>query len=116
MSLKKNVEALNSMILNGQILEAFDKYYSESVVMQENNEAPRVGKDINRQHEIDFLNNVAEFHGAEVLNLAVGDDATMVEWFMDVTFKEGGRTELRQVAVQTWDKDKIIKEKFYYGT
>ncbi|MEQ9287992.1 MAG: nuclear transport factor 2 family protein [Cyclobacteriaceae bacterium] len=116
MSIKKNVEALNSMILNGQILEAFDKYYAENVEMQENNEPPRVGKAINRQHEIDFLNNVAEFHGAEVLNVAVGDQSTMVEWFMDVTFKEGGRTELRQVSVQTWDNDQITKEKFYYGT
>ncbi|MFZ9387921.1 MAG: hypothetical protein ACO25B_08570 [Chitinophagaceae bacterium] len=46
--LKSNVEQLNQMILEGKILEAFDKFYSDDVVMQDNNYPQREGKSANR--------------------------------------------------------------------
>jgi hypothetical protein len=115
MSLKEQVEDLNSMILKGQILEAFEKYYADNVVMQENDQPPTVGKDANREREKQFLANLTEFRGAEVKAVAVGDDVTMVEWFFDYTHKEWGKKTYHQVAVQKWKDGKIIHEKFYYG-
>jgi hypothetical protein len=32
-SIKENVEELNQMILEGNILEAFEKFYAEDIVM-----------------------------------------------------------------------------------
>ena len=55
MSLKENVNGLLGLIGEGKMLDAFEKYYAEDVVMQENNEAPRVGKDTNRKFEQEFL-------------------------------------------------------------
>ncbi|HWP92166.1 MAG TPA: SnoaL-like domain-containing protein [Thermodesulfobacteriota bacterium] len=115
MSLREQVEDLNSMILKGQILEAFEKYYADNVVMQENDQPPTVGKDANREREKQFLANLTEFRGAEVKAVAVGDDVTMVEWFFDYTHKEWGKKTYHQVAVQKWKDGKIIHEKFYYG-
>ncbi len=45
---------LNQMILNGQALEAFEKYYADDLIMQENNQPPRVGKTANRDFEKQF--------------------------------------------------------------
>lgn len=36
---------LNELIVSGQALEAFDRFYDDDVVMQENQQEPRVGKD-----------------------------------------------------------------------
>ena len=36
MNLKEKIEDLNKMILSGQNMEAFEKYYHNDVVMQEN--------------------------------------------------------------------------------
>jgi hypothetical protein len=116
MSLKEQVENLNSMILKGQILEAFEKYYADNVAMQENDQSPTVGKDANREREKQFLANVTEFRGAEVKAVAVGDSVTMVEWFFDYTHKEWGQKTYHQVAVQRWKDGKIVHEKFYYGS
>ena len=115
MSLKTLVEDLNSMILKGQILEAFEKYYAEDIVMQENEQLPTVGKDVNREREKQFLANLVEFRGAEVKAVAVGDNVTMVEWFYDYTHKEWGKIFHHQVAVQRWKDGKIVHERFYYG-
>ncbi len=106
---------LNQMVLNGQAMEAFERFYAEDVVMQENSAEPVVGKAANRQREIDFFSSLEEFHGAGVLGSAVTGDRSYSEWWMDVTFKGGGRVKLEQVAARTWKDGQVIEERFYYN-
>ena len=47
-NLLEKINDLNNMILQGKALEAFDKYYHEGVIMQENDNPPRKGKAVNR--------------------------------------------------------------------
>lgn len=105
---------LDDMVLSGKALEAFDELYAEDVVMQENSDAPFVGKALNRQREIDFFSSVAEFHGAQVLSSATDGDVSFSEWEMDLTFKNGYRAKLSQVAVRRWKNGQIAHERFYY--
>jgi ketosteroid isomerase-like protein len=107
-------KALNEAVLSGKALEAFEQYYAEDVVMQENSDEPRVGKDANRKAEIEFFSSLAEFHEGKLLSSAVNGDVTFGEWFMDVTFKNGPRVKLSQVAVRRWKNGKIAHERFYY--
>lgn len=116
MRLRELVEDLNSMILEGKALEAFEKYYAEDVVMQENELLPTFGKAANREREKEFFSKIVEFTDADVKAVAVGDDVTMVEWFFDYTHKEWGRRTYHQVAVQRWKDGKIVHERFYYGS
>jgi ketosteroid isomerase-like protein len=107
--------ALNQQVLSGDILGAFDKYYAEDVVMQENSGDPFVGKAVNRQREEEFVNSIGEFHGASVRSNAASGDTSFSEWEMDVTFKNGYRYKLNQVAVRTWKDGQVIRERFYYN-
>lgn len=116
MNLRELVNDLNSMILQGQIMEAFEKCYADNVIMQENEQPPTVGKDANREREKQFLADLVEFRGAEVKAVAIGDNITMVEWFFDYTHKEWGKKTYHQVAVQRWNDGKIVHERFYYGS
>jgi ketosteroid isomerase-like protein len=106
---------LNQQVLGGDILGAFDRFYADDVVMQENNEAPFVGKSVNRKREEDFVGSIAEFHGAKVASSAVNGDVSFSEWELDVTFKGGTRYKLAQVAVRRWKDGKIVNERFYYA-
>ncbi|WP_114750331.1 nuclear transport factor 2 family protein [Pleomorphovibrio marinus] len=116
-SIKENVEKLNQMILDGEILDAFEKFYAEEIVMQDNETPAREGKDANRKFEQDFVNNLTEFRGAEVKNIMISEDAGVaaVEWFMDYSHKEWGDRTYTQVAVQRWKDGKIVSEKFFYN-
>ncbi len=116
MTLKEKIEDLNRMILSGQQMDAFEKYYHEDVVMQENSNSPTTGKAANREREIQTMQMIDAFHGAEVKAVAVGEDVTMVEWEMDVTYKGAPRMKMCQVAVQRWKDGQIINERFYYST
>lgn len=115
-SIKELVDDLNSMILEGRVLEAFEKYYYQDVVMQENELPPTFGKSANRAREKGFLAALSEFKKAEVKAVAVGDDVSMVEWYFENTHKDWGRKKFHQVAVQRWKNGKIVHERFYYGS
>ena len=114
-TLKEKITELNRLVLAGKALDAFEKFYHPEVVMQENENVPTVGKDANRQREIEFFNSISEFRGAEVKGVAVGDNLSSVIWHYDYTHKEWGVKKYTQVSVQHWKDGQIIKEQFFYG-
>jgi len=111
--LRTAIEDLNNLVLAGQPLEAFDKYYADDCVMQEDNMEPVRGKAENRAREEEFLSAVTEFRGAEVKAVAVGEGVTMVEWHFDYTHAEWGDMKYDQVAVQRWRDGQIVHEHFF---
>ncbi len=114
MSTASHVQAVIDGIKKGQILETFDRYYADDVVMSENGADERVGKAANRAYEEAFVNGVT-FHGAEVGEVIVDGDRCAVEWVFDLTPKGGERVQQRQVAVQVWRDGKVVRETFYHG-
>lgn len=114
-TLLEKISTINDMILDGQALKAFDQFYHDDVVMQENNNPQVIGKKANRKREEDFFEAITEFRAAKPLNVAIGENTTMVEWHFDYTHKDWGEKNYTQVALQEWKEGKIIKEKFYYG-
>ena len=112
--LHSKINELNQMILNGEILEGFNKFYGEDIVMEEDGDK-RVGWDANLEYEKQFVNGLTEFRGAKVLGVGVDEEnqKTFVEWYFDFTLEGVGDLEFKQLAVQTWDDGKIVNEKFY---
>ena len=58
--LEVKVGELNRLILDGKTLKAMDLFYAENVTMQENEEAPKVGKQNCLNNEFQNLNNTKE--------------------------------------------------------
>jgi hypothetical protein len=114
-TLKNQIEHLNQLVLDGKALEAFEKYYDDEVVMQENELNPTIGKDANRKREIEFFSSITEFRRAKVLDVAVGENSSYVKWHFDYTHKDWGVRNYTQVSVQEWKNGKIVKEQFFYG-
>lgn len=114
-NLKEKVQDLAKMIEEHKLMEAFEKYYADDVSMQENENAPMSGKAANREREMAFVGGITEWHDVKILGIAVGEDYSTLEVFMDVTHKDWGRSGRAQVAVQHWKDGKIVKEKFYYN-
>ena len=106
---------LNEQVLSGKALEAFEKLYADDVVMQENSEAPRVGKAANRKAEEDFFASVEQWHSGKVVASAVNGDVSFSEWEMEITFKGGHRVTMSQVAVRRWKDGKVVHERFFYN-
>lgn len=114
-TVKEKINHLNQLILEGKAMEGFELYYDDEVVMQENEFSPTVGKDANRERELDFFESITEFRGAKALDVAVGENVSYVKWHFDYTHQDWGVRNYTQVAVQHWKDGKIIKEQFFYG-
>lgn len=108
---------LYEMITEGKMLDAFEKYYHEDIVMIEATGEVREGKELNRQFEEKFIASIKEFHGFEIYGITSneGEEITTVESSMDVTMQDGDRVTMEEVAVQQWEDDQIIRERFYYN-
>ncbi len=113
-SIRAKVDDLNARILEGDILGAFEEYYAENVVMEED-DVRREGKEANREYEEQFVNAITDFRAAEVKAVAVNeeDGVAFVEWYMDFTLEGVGDVEQKQTAVQYWEDGQVVHEKFY---
>ena len=114
-TLLEKITDLNDLVLQGKALEAFDTYYDENVIMQENENAPTIGKTANRAREEQFFSSIVEFRGANAIKVTVGENTTMVQWHYDYTHKDWGLRNYTQVSVQDWKNGKIVREQFFYA-
>jgi hypothetical protein len=113
--IQESLSDLNQLVLSGNLLEAFEKYYHDDVAMQENDQDPTISKEANRRRELEFLGNISEFRKAEVQAIAIGKDISTVIWSYDYTHKEWGVRNYTQVSIQQWQDGKIIREHFIYN-
>ncbi len=113
--LQANFEEIKALVLQGKAMEAFEKFYGDDVVMQENETPATVGKAANRDRELDFFSKLTEFRGANVKVVAYGEDVIISEWFLDYTHSEWGNVTHDQVSVQRWKDGKVVHERFYYA-
>ena len=117
MSLLEKEQELQLMVGQGQMLEAFDKFYHENVVMIEGDGTEHKGKAANRKREEEWLGMVAEMHGGGVGATSVNEETghTMSESWVDVSFKDGNRMKIEEVSVKKWEGNQIVHERFYYN-
>ena len=113
---KERVQGLVNAITEGRILEAFEEYYADSVVMQENSKPATEGKAANRIREEQFVGSVKEIFENKALAVVVDGNHSALEWLLEFRNTDGMRLRIAQVAVQTWEGDHIVAERFYYDT
>jgi hypothetical protein len=116
MSNLEKTKIMYAQIGQGQLLEAFDSNYADSVIMEEP-AGKREGKKACREYEVQFINSVEAFHNLEIK--AISEDLekskVFIEVLMDITFKGENRVQMEKVAVQQWESVQIIQERFYYN-
>jgi len=111
---RANIQAVIDGVMNGKVMETFETWYADNVVMSENGavDESRNGKAANRAYEQYFVDN-AEWFGARVDAVLADGDTTAYEMWMDLSF-QGQRMQRTQFAVQRWADGQIVKETFYY--
>ena len=111
----ENVSNLNDLLMQGENLQALERFYHDEVIIQRNDEAPIKGKATNRKIQQIELNDIVEFKSAKPLKVTIGEQTTMVEWHLNYEHRLYGERNYSQVAVQDWSEGLIIKEKLYCG-
>ncbi|HBH25470.1 MAG TPA: nuclear transport factor 2 family protein [Cytophagales bacterium] len=102
---------------NNQVMEAFEKYYADNCIITEMpTREKREGKDAQRKAIEEWFELVEELHDSGVRSITADEEnaITCCEVWYDATYKGMGRSKMEEVAIQKWEGDKIIEERFYY--
>ena len=105
---------LNQEVLAGGLREAYDRWYDDDVVMDENGQQAWKGKAQNRER-LEAMGRVIRTHARRLISSAVEGNRSFSEWEFDEEYA-GVRFTLRQVAVREWRNGKVVIERFYYHT
>ncbi|MGD1840298.1 MAG: nuclear transport factor 2 family protein [Thermonemataceae bacterium] len=112
---KEIIAAFNQLVENFEYDKAFDRFYHNTFVKHENENAPIVGLTPNRKAMQGFLAAISN-QRATLLNLVISDDMSVAEWRYQFDHKDWGKKDFRQLSVQRWREGKIIHERHHYKT
>lgn len=108
------VAALIALVEAGRFVEALEGFYHEDATMRENNAPPRTSRaeSIARQRRNADLG--ARIEAVKANAVLVDGDRSAIEWHAAWQFDDGRRYRIEEVALQRWQGDRIIEERFFY--
>ncbi len=111
-----NVNAVLSLLAEGQFIQAMETYLDDDVTLWEGNNEPKRGKAHCLKVEEELLATVTAFHGYEVKSgPAVSGDTSFYEAVMSFDTNDGTSHRFEQVVRTKWRNGKIIDERYYHA-
>lgn len=111
---RATVEAFVADVLSEDHVGAIARWYAEDASMQENQGAPRVGREALMAGEQKTLDRVASVKTELLAPPLVEGDTVAIRWRFTFTAKDGTARSMEEVAWQSWAGDKIVRETFFY--
>ena len=114
MPARETVEAFVAQVLRGEHVEAIRDWYADDASMQENQEPPRVGREVLMQGERQMLARTAKVETQLVSPVIVEGDRVAIHWRFTFTSPKGNARSFEEIAWQEWRGDKVWREVFFY--
>jgi len=118
MNTQEVADKLVALCREGKNHEAIADLYADNVVSYEPKGAHMEiteGKEAVKAKTEYWYESVQEIHSGEVSDPIVAGDHFTVSMKMDVTYKEGGRIPMHEIAVYQVKDGKIASEQFFYN-
>jgi ketosteroid isomerase-like protein len=116
MTIAESVRAFVQLCEKGQTLEAIARFYAEDVVVFENHERARVGREACLTFEREAIARLKEPASLRANASAVDAQAgiAFIQWVIRFLGDEQRPMRLEEVAVQRWAGGRIVEERFFY--
>lgn len=111
---RERVLALVAMVEKAQFVEAIEEFYHPHASMQENQEPPRVGRDLLVAEERATMARFRTMITHPVETLLVDGDQAVIRWRFEFIPPDGPPMLLEELAWQRWEGERIAEERFFY--
>lgn len=111
---RETVDAFVAQVLGGDHVGAIRDWYAEDASMQENQDAPRVGREVLMAGEQALLDRMASVKTELLAPPVVDGDRVAIHWRFTTTSPKGSTRSFEEIAWQTWRGDKVWREVFFY--
>ena len=92
-----------------------EKFYTEDAEIQENQDAPRIGRANLVENEKKILNRAIVVSSKCSRPFFLTGDFVVIRWFFRFEWKDNTFSEIEEMVHQTWRGEKIFKEQFFYN-
>ncbi len=110
----ETVERFIARVEQNAHVEAVEEFYTADASMQENQSAPRVGRDAHVANERRVLARAKSLTSTCVRPVFVSGDRVVVRWIFHFERHDGTTTHMEELAYQRWDGERIAEETFFY--
>ena len=114
--LRRRLDEFIGLVESGRSIEAMQRFYAEDVMMFENRELSRAGREACITYETEHLAKNGQPQLKATKRAADSHTGvSFIEWVVQFRSPTSGRPiRLEEVAVQKWAGSEIIEERFYY--
>ena len=95
-------------------VEAVEEFYTANASMQENQSAPRVGRETHVANERRVLSRARTVMSTCVRPVFVHGDHVVIRWIFRFEWLDGTVTRMEELAWQRWEGERIAEETFFY--
>jgi ketosteroid isomerase-like protein len=116
MTIKEIAQRMITLNQEGKYHEAYQELFSDDIVSVERGgaqEATFTGREGIELKSKDWAENLVEMHEFKASEPLVSDNGFAVTFYIDATFKNGGRMQMTELAVYQVKEGKIIREEFW---
>ena len=111
---RETLERFIARVESNAHVEAIQEFYAEGATMQENMDAPRVGRDALVANERRALSMTASVASRCVRPVFLEGDHVVIHWIFEFTAQDGSVRRLEELAWQRWEGERIVQEQFFY--
>ena len=94
--------------------EALEEFYTPGASMQENQAAPRIGRDAHVANERRILAKAKSLTSQCVRPVFVNGDRVVIRWIFRFEWPDGTVTHMEELAYQRWQGERVAEETFFY--
>jgi hypothetical protein len=94
--------------------EALEEFYTADSTMQENQAAPRVGRDAHVANEHKVLARAKSLVSKCIRPVFVAGDLVVIRWTFHFEWLDGTVTHMEEIAYQRWEGERVAEERFFY--
>jgi len=114
MKIQQIAEEVTALIREGKNKQAKDLFYADNIISIEGNGDKSEGIEAIHQKSVNWAAQVAEVHSASVSTPIIATDHFALNIKMDISYKNGYRAVLDEIAVYEVGYGKIVLEQFFF--
>ena len=114
MKIQQIAEEVVKLIREGKNKQAKDLFYADDIISIEGNGYRLEGIEAIHQKSIDWMEQLSTVHSVSVSEPLVAADHFTISIKMDISYKNGHRSVMDEIAVYEVKDEKIVFEQFFF--
>lgn len=113
--LRELSDAMNEMVVKGQLVEAAEKYYAPNIRTVEFDGRLTEGRDAAMKKLREFVDSIKSVKEITLLRSAVDDNASFSEYILSLEMKDGSDIYLHEIVRSLWENGQVTEERYFKG-